>query len=202
LIKTLVMKKIIFLTAIILKAMCCLGQEIIENPAIQVDTAAHKICYKGVIDAPGQKKDDLFTNAREWYQKDFEFSHAFVTMADRGSGHLIGRATEFGFYVKGLVSLNFNFAFIIDIRVKDGKVRYEITDFTILDDITDDLYPVWFSADKYVNDPKYKNKKGEFTGKALRELAYIDGNAKMLITGLKDDIVNKTSVHKSDEDDF
>lgn len=166
---------------------------------IPVDSLAQTISYSGTVNEPQLSKDDIYILVKQWLTKQFELTHAFITQDDRDRGHLLAHATIFGQWLRGVITVNFTIACNIDIKAIDGKYRYEITDFNILDGVAGDFSPSWFSADIFLK-PEHRNKKGQFTGKALKQLTSLDGYLNMIISNMKGAIHDKDNYYKAPKD--
>lgn len=194
------MKKI-FLLFIWIYPILADAQIITDNPSVPYDSIARKINYTDVVHVDTLSKEQIYRSARAWLVQEFEFAHGQIVMDDENSGRLIARGTIFGKNLKGLFSVPFSITFIIDLHVKDGRYRYELTDFTVLAGVTDEMLPDWHRMEIYVTDPKYRNRKNAYTGVAKQHLGILDGNAKMIVNGLKDAIGHKVYYYK-ELDDF
>lgn len=194
------MRIIIFLAIILLSATVNAQELIVGNPTVPIDTATHEIKYKEVVDVPGLTKEDIFSTARSWFPKDFQVAQAYISHADYKTGQIIAHAMVFGKRLVGLIGVPYSINFNIYLWIKDGKYKYEISDFFILWGLNGDATPDMHSADTYINDPQYKNKKGEYTGKARLILYNIDGNVQNVIVSLKYAILKKKYAHKVDDD--
>jgi hypothetical protein len=93
---------------------------------------AGKIIYTEVIEMPNLTKDILYTRAYEWFAKSFNDAKNVIQMQDKEAGRLIGKGSFGDINVSinfGLVGVKGNVNFTISVYLKDGKYKYEITDF-------------------------------------------------------------------------
>jgi len=192
------MKKILIillLTPLFLKA-----QEIIPNPTVSIDTASKQIIYKETVAVPGYTKEEIYSTLREWVPKDFYVAQSYISYEDYKSGRIIAHAMVFGKRGLGLIAVPYSINFNIYLWIKDGAYRYQISDFFILWGLNGDASPDMHSADIYITDTQYKNKKGEYIGRARLILYNIDGNAQNTIVNLKYAVKTKKYSHKIDDD--
>jgi hypothetical protein len=190
----------LILTLLLLLPVYLKAQIITDNPVVPYDSIARKINYTGIIHVDSLSKEQIYRSAKAWLIQEFEFAHGQIAMDDENSGRIIARGTIFGKNLKGLLSVPFSITFIIDIRVKNGRYKYELTDFTVLAGVTDEMLPDWRRMDIYVTDAKYRNRKGEYSGVAKQHLGILDGNARMIVNGLKDAVAHKVYYYKSNDD--
>lgn len=123
------MNKIItFLVLLIAFQMHCLAQNYNSNIPIN---EYGKYSYKEVVELDSLfKKDNLYFAAREWFAKSFNSAQHVIQMEERDAGKLIGKGNFSvnhkilnGEYPSGTID------FTVIIEVKDGRYRYEFTDF-------------------------------------------------------------------------
>ncbi|WP_295796886.1 DUF4468 domain-containing protein [Mucilaginibacter sp.] len=192
------MKKLIF--AFFLLPLFLQAQDIIPNPTVSIDTEKKEIVYKETVDMPGYSKEEIYSTLREWVPKDFYVAQSYISYEDFKAGKIIAHAMVFGHRQVGLFSPPYSISFNIYLWVKDAKYKYEIADFFVIWGLNGDASPDMHSADVYITDPQFKNKKGEYTGRARLILYNIDGNAKNTIVNLKYAVKTKKYSHKIDED--
>jgi len=193
------MRKLLFLLLFV--PLFLSAQEPDYIPNIQVDTGAHKIDFRGVVETPGISKTKLLNRAKDWVNRNYDMIFAVVTMCDESSGHLIARARVFGSHPRGLITITapYELSYTIDIRCKDGKYRYEITDFDEVDGVNG-LFPNAYSADRFVNDPAFRNRKGEFDKTSKAHLYFIEGNANNTIVQIKAALTTEKFDHPVESD--
>ncbi|MFH1118713.1 MAG: DUF4468 domain-containing protein [Bacteroidota bacterium] len=144
----------------------------------------NKICYTDIITLDTTfKRNLLFSNASEWFAKTYKSSKDVIQLSDREGGKIVGKAAM-KVYHKALGTDNFSgyVNYTISIYVKEGKFKYEITDFT------------------HSGAPagSYGNAEGWYTrdGKMWRKyfdyyLQQIDQNTKSLIGELKQSMMKR-----------
>jgi len=121
--------------SMIIALMMCLvssmsfGQK--ETPKLPIDSLTSKITYSEVVYVDSlANKQELFSRAREWFAKSYKSSTNVIQMEDKESGKIVGKALM-QVYHKALGS-NYPSGYInytISIYIKDGRYKYEVTDF-------------------------------------------------------------------------
>lgn len=93
-------------------------------PALPVDATTHLVDYTAVVEVPGAKQSDLYARAFEWVAATYPGAANVLQNKElgritvQGVTHPRYRNTEFG-----------NVTHTFNIYVKDGKYKYEFTDF-------------------------------------------------------------------------
>ena len=186
------------LLALLLLPFISVAQEV----KIPIDSASQKISYSGVVKVEGVSKDDLYTRSREWFARTFKSAKAVIQMDDKAAGKIIGKGYAEGSYVVLISAMKFDMWYTVSITVKDGRYRYELSDFTFQDRQTQYMTnPQVEDADKIATDATYKNKKGEYKSPWKGQLASMDKFATGLVEDLKKAMAGAPSGAKS-KDDF
>src|SRR4051812_46446632 len=99
---------------------------------VSINTLAQKpVSYVGVVES-NESKEELYNRARRWFNGTFRDSKAVLTIQDKENGELAGNG-NYRFYsdtfwgrdgTKGWIR------FKISILTKDGKYKYELSEFT------------------------------------------------------------------------
>ena len=99
-----------------------------EIPNLPIDSVTQLITYTGVVQVTGNK-DELYSRAREWFAKAYNSSLNVIQMDDKEK--IIGKAlmTVYWKNLVGVTSEAGNVNYTISIFFKDGKYKYEITNF-------------------------------------------------------------------------
>ncbi|WP_374949640.1 DUF4468 domain-containing protein [Mucilaginibacter sp.] len=195
------MKKL--LLALFLVPALSMAQEPDYKPNIQIDTITNRINFKGSFNVPGVDQDKLYLRAKDWFNRYFDMMHVYISMADQTRGKIIGRGAGFGNTTTGLVKVGYAFNFNVYIAVEAGIVKYSITDFVELKGVDiEERVPNLVSSDVYVNDEKYRNKKGEFTSAAKKRLYYIEGTGNIISSSLKETLSSDRFDSKLHSDGF
>lgn len=91
------------------------------------------LTFTAVEQVPGVSKADLFTRARTWVNESFRSSKAVLEIVDKETGELSGKGIiEAPYYFRYMGAKNklytrYNFRF--SIYLKDGRYKYEFTEF-------------------------------------------------------------------------
>jgi hypothetical protein len=119
----------IFTVCTLLSVLPVFGQK--ETPNLPIDISTNKITYSEVIFVDSlANRQELFSRAREWFARTYKSSTNVIQMEDKESGKIVGKALMQVFH-KAL-GHNYESGYInytILIYTKDGKYKYEITDF-------------------------------------------------------------------------
>jgi hypothetical protein len=122
------MKKALFLCLTLLPLISW-AQDIFQG--IPRDSVSGKIVYEGVVQVPGASKQELYMRAQEWAVKTFRSAKDVLQVQDASGGRLIAKACyEKPYYILASRFVNY-FWHTVKVDVKDGRYRYEITDFYI-----------------------------------------------------------------------
>jgi len=117
-----------------------------ELPVFPIDSITNKITYSEIVYLDSSSnKQDLFLRAREWFAKTFNSSNHVIQMQDKIDGILIGKGS-FEVFITSLGMKNGGnfFNFTLSVYLKDGRYKYEFTDFT------------------YTNNSVFKNTPAEY----------------------------------------
>jgi hypothetical protein len=123
---------------------------------------------------PGVSKDELYLRAREWFARTFVSAQALIQMDDKAAGKIIGKGLSEDVR-NGFIRTAYTIYYTVSITVKEGRYRYEITDFyreiirgtgasTVIDQKT--------AIDELINNPKNIGTDGEYKGR-LKEVTLI-----------------------------
>ena len=94
-----------------------------QLPSLPIDSTTHLITYSEVVKVDGNK-DELYSRAREWFAKTYNSAQSVIQMDTKDK--IVGKALMQVYYKGG------DFGYInytVSIYLKDGKYKYEITDF-------------------------------------------------------------------------
>ena len=95
--------------------------------------AQEKLSYNGKVQVDSNlKKNDLFNNARTWFNNSFNNSKNVIQIIDKETGEISAKGsikyTSNVVLSSAVTSGYINFS--VSIFVKDGKYKYEFTNFT------------------------------------------------------------------------
>jgi hypothetical protein len=169
---------------------------------VPIDSLTNKIVFSEVVKVDSVSKDELYTRAREWFAKTFKSAQDVLQMDDKESGKLIGKGSSKGVNHLQLSTNSFYLNYMISITIKDGRYRYEVTDFTAKDEPTQyRLNPSLLLLSELSLDPKSKNKKGEYRDFINDYLLAVETNSILLINDLKA-AMSKTATGEKMKDNF
>ncbi|MDO7885316.1 DUF4468 domain-containing protein [Hymenobacter cheonanensis] len=123
------MFKQLFVSSLLALSYAAQAQTTPAGP-LPVSAETHHITYTGVVEVPGATKDELYTRATEWFAKTYNNANSVLQMQDRAAGQLVGKPV----LATTVRSLGSNYPagivkYTISLYLKDGKYKYEITDF-------------------------------------------------------------------------
>jgi hypothetical protein len=190
------MKKILLLFLIL---PCFLKAQEINLP---VDSTTNKVSYSEVVPVPGISKDDLYVRGREWFAKTFVSAQAVIQMDDKAAGKIIGKGVGYGTSSFMLTTSRFTIFYTVSLTVKDGRYRYEITDFYFQNPPSQYMRdPPRIPIDEYAMSSKYRNKKGEYKNNFKSVVVAVNTEALKLIEGIKSTLSQSAKGIKA-KDDF
>ncbi|WP_180754360.1 DUF4468 domain-containing protein [Hymenobacter sp. DG01] len=101
-------------------------------PPLPLDSATHKIAYRGTLVATGVPAAELYGRTREWTVRQFEDARQVVQLDDPARGVLMGRGVTLVHGVGSTSGADRDFAlsFLFRLRVSEGRCTYEITDLS------------------------------------------------------------------------
>lgn len=172
-----------------------------ETPKLPIDSSTSKITYSEVIYVDSSaNKQELFSKARAWMTKAYKSSTDVILIEDKEAGKIVSKALMPVFHrVLGTESLNGHINYTISIYVKDGRYKYEITDFFHTGQVISDGSR---TADLGVCE-KMINTTEKAMGISLQKmynyyLYQLDNNIKALVADLKTAMATKASSIKND----
>ena len=95
-------------------------------PTLPIDPESHLVAYTGVVEVLGVTQAQLYSRAYEWVAKNFKSAQDVIQMQDKESGKIIAKGNVKAFIKKYPQGHN---SFTLSIYVKDGKYKYDITNF-------------------------------------------------------------------------
>ena len=110
------MKKVVFIILMALTSNA-FSQE------MKLDTIKNRYCFCEIVKADGITKNELFSNAMQWFAETFGDVNKVIQLKDEVNGKIIANSNcEIG-------KFHTNYDFKIFISVKDNKYKYSFTDF-------------------------------------------------------------------------
>ncbi len=86
------------------------------------------------IDDSGVVKNELFIRGREWFNENFKSSKDVLQISDKENGELVGKGimvVDYVFRYLGERKYSTDVSFQMSLWVKDGKYKYEMTNFIV-----------------------------------------------------------------------
>ncbi len=105
----------------------------VTKPDMPIDEETKIVSYKGVVELGGVTKDELFTRAQNFYKANYKNYSQVIQTADAEAGKIEGKA-QFPTQktLKNGVKAQADMVkYSINIMLKDGKYKYEITKINI-----------------------------------------------------------------------
>jgi hypothetical protein len=194
-------KSLLLLSALtLLSVSTVFGQK--DTPILPIDSLTGKITYSEVVYVDSlANKQELFSRVREWFAKAYQSSTNVIQMEDKERGKIIGKALM-QVYHKALGS-NYPSGYInytISIYVKDGRYKYEVTDFHHTGQLVSggNRIPDYGICEKMINTTD--KTMGISYQKTYNYYLYqMDNNIKDLISDLKSAMMTKTTNTKNDD---
>jgi hypothetical protein len=188
-------RQLFFFSALVLLSVsAAFGQK--ETPKLPIDSSTSKITYSEVVYLDSlANKQELFSRAREWFAKAYKSSRNVIQMEDKENGKIIGKALMQVYYKE------FPYGYInytISIYIKDGRYKYEFTDFHHTGQQGRDVPDFGVcekmikTSDKYMGIISYQ----KYYNYCLYQM---DNNIKDLITDLKAAMTRKATNSKKDD---
>lgn len=190
---------LVFIVFSLLAVTNVFGQK--ETPKLPIDSLTGKITYTEVVFVDSlSNKLELYSRAREWFAKAYKSSTNVIQLEDKESGKIVGKALMQVYqkvygtdYPSGYIN------YTISIYIKDGRYKYEITDFHHTGQLTTGggRIPDYGFCEKMINTTD--KTFGISHQKAYNYYLYVmDNNTKDLITDLKSAMNTKTTITKDD----
>lgn len=150
-------------------------------PDFPIDSLTGKISYKEVVylDSTVQQQV-LYRAAREWFAKSFVSSNNVLQMDDEEAGILIGKGSFT--IIHTIWGTPFPIRFTISMYFKNGRYKYELTDFQFPDGDTCDFY-LDIVTDKTKN-------KGYSKKQLTNYLNQVHNNTQALLNNIKSTMLN------------
>jgi hypothetical protein len=138
---------------VVVAAMSFIGAAL--KAQMPYDSAKGRVIYTEVVQVSGAPtKDVIYTGIRAWFAQKYNSATHVLKMDDKENGTLICKAID---KVTPQLSLggtvNFSVSYTLSIMIKDGRYKYEITEFQVDDKnrIEEYLNPVNKRAAKLLN---------------------------------------------------
>jgi len=92
------------------------------------------LSYSEVIEVSGVDKNELFIRGREWFNENFKSSKDVLQIMDKETGELAGKAymvVDCTFKLMVVRTVPAGVYFQVNLWIKDGKYKYEISNFNV-----------------------------------------------------------------------
>ena len=143
--------------------------------------------YSEIIEVSNVNKNELFIRGREWFNENFKSAKDVLQITDKESGELSGKGimeVHYVFKYMGKREFTSNVRFQMSVWVKEGKYKYEITNFYITgDNASIEFGLITTSNETNVKFPGYSAKKLNEMYLSIKQGAEL--KAKLLIENLK-----------------
>jgi hypothetical protein len=102
-----------------------------------------EIVYSGVVNVDSVNSKELYVRAHTWFANTFKSAQSVIQLDDKEAGKIIGKGfiqviTPIKPKAKNI--LIGDVYFTLEIQTKDGKYKYDFTNFSYKNDISDDKY--------------------------------------------------------------
>jgi hypothetical protein len=122
---------------IVLTALLCLGvdlahAQVADSVKLPIDPDTHRITYAEVVQMPGMSQAELYTRAKLWFADAFKSAKDVVQADEKDAGLVQGEAwspMQAHFMGKNLPASNIQLWYTVKLACREGRYRYEITDF-------------------------------------------------------------------------
>lgn len=159
------------------------------------------LTYTEVVQVDSISAIELYSRAKFWFVTAYNSANDVLQMDNKENGEIIGKAImkyNPNVFV-GSETTKGNIKYTIKIFVKDGRYKYEITDF--IHDPYGNQYGKssmgLITTDKECPNPPTKAKA--WSNKVWDDIkSQIDGNMKLLILSLKGQMIKKSESKKND----
>ncbi len=175
---------------------------------LPIDSDTHKVTYQEIVKVDGVNKDELYVRAREWFALTFKSSKDVIQMDDKAAGKIIGKGSSEGSTKYRMLTMDYWLNYTVSITVKEGRYRYEITDFVIENKPSQYVPSVMpMTAEVFYNTVESNNNFLSKKNAAQMESMYntyidkIESVGTRLADSLKDALYKKGKAVKS-KDDF
>ena len=159
------------------------------------------LTYTEIMQADGISKMELYTRAKLWFANAYNSANDVLQMDNKEGGQIIGKAimqykpTVFS----GSAATKGNIKYTIKIFVKEGRYKYEITDF--IHDPNGNRYGKWSMSLITTNEECYSPKPmaKNWSDKVWRDIKnQIENNMNPLIVSLKQGMIKQVETETDD----
>ncbi len=91
-----------------------------------------KITYTGVVQVDSLSSEELYKRSKRWFFDTYNSGKDVIQLDDKESGEIIGKGFFETYWESSFISgIGINVFQTIKVQVKDGRYKYEITDFKV-----------------------------------------------------------------------
>ncbi len=99
---------------------------------LQLPLVDGKITYGGVVQIDGLSSEELYKRTKRWFIETYNSGKDVIQLDDKENGEIIGKGFFETYWQSTFYSgIGINIHETIKIQVKDGRYKYEITDFKV-----------------------------------------------------------------------
>ena len=163
--------------------------------AIPFDPATNKILYTEVVQVLGASQAELYTRAKLWFASNFKSAKAVVQADEKEAGVVQGSAFQnISIMALGMPS-HIRLWYTVKMALKDGRYKYEITDFQVQENPTQyNLNPNLSPAESCIDTNQKKGIMLSVAKSARRELAFAGTQlSAAIISGMSKPAVGTTA---------
>ena len=179
------MKKLILSIAIGLVGMSAYAQETLGGVLPMVNS---KVNYTGIVKVDSvTKKIELYQRSKLWFVEVFKSANDVIQLDDKENGVIVGK----GFFkttwvLNEYITITANIQMTITINTKDGRYRYELSDFKVIDTWKEGSNNYDFPLEEWTVETPYND--------ALAPIFYkkIDDNIKLILLSLDNKLKTPT----------
>ena len=124
------MKYLALVLALLLAAPVAYAQKEKDAPiTLPMDADTHLITYSGVVEVAGTSKGELYARGKVWFANAFKSAQNVIQADDKEAGLVVGKGWTQTYITIMLTPAAEKLWYTVKLSFKDGKYRYEITDF-------------------------------------------------------------------------
>jgi Domain of unknown function (DUF4468) with TBP-like fold len=143
-----------------------------------------KILYESVVLVDSATQDQLYQRCRAWFGKTFKSANAVLQMDTKDE--LIGKGISV-YTISNLgTRTNINVEFMISVKIKDGRYKYEITDFHSVDAAWS-MEDVISDGKVFKSNGKPRNVNMDYRTETIRTATNLIASLKLAMSESKED---------------
>jgi hypothetical protein len=106
--------------------------QVADSVKLPIDPDTKRITYAEVVQMPGMSQAELYTRAKLWFAEAFKSAKDVVQADEKDAGLVQGEAwspMQAHFMGKNMPASNIQLWYTVKLACREGRYRYEITDF-------------------------------------------------------------------------